>query len=146
MALAAVQTARAMGLEPGKDVSIIGFDDVPIAAWPAFGLTTYAQPVKAMIDTLVEHLVRAGHTVFAISWRNPTSDDRDLSMDDYRRLGVMAALDAVTAIVPGRGSRSGQVITPTFIRPALEKTVMLTPVPSTSGPNGYRPSTSAPSR
>jgi polyhydroxyalkanoate synthase len=52
--------------------------------------------------SLVEFLVSRGHTVFILSWKNPGPEDRDLGMEDYQRLGVMAALDAVSKIVPDR--------------------------------------------
>jgi len=53
-------------------------------------------------NSLVRHLVDAGHTVFMVSWRNPDLRDRDLGVEDYLRQGVRAAIDAVARIVQGR--------------------------------------------
>ena len=49
-------------------------------------------------NSLVRWLVAQGFTVFIMSWRNPDGSDRHLGMDDYRRLGIMEALDAIGAI------------------------------------------------
>jgi polyhydroxyalkanoate synthase len=47
--------------------------------------------------SLVESLVRAGQTVFALSWRNPAEEQRDWTLDTYAA-GVLEAADAITAI------------------------------------------------
>ncbi|HWL80836.1 MAG TPA: LacI family DNA-binding transcriptional regulator [Roseomonas sp.] len=46
------------GLSVPEDVAVIGFDDIPMGAWPAYRLTTLRQPVAAMVARTVE-LLRA---------------------------------------------------------------------------------------
>jgi poly[(R)-3-hydroxyalkanoate] polymerase subunit PhaC len=53
-------------------------------------------------NSLVKYLVDHGHTVFVVSWRNPGPEDRDLGLEDYREQGYLAALDAISAIIPDR--------------------------------------------
>lgn len=57
MALAAIDTLRyELGLKVPEQVSVVGFDDVPQAAWPAYDLTTYAQPLPEMIEAVLNLL------------------------------------------------------------------------------------------
>lgn len=59
MALSCLQAVVGCGLVPGEDVAVAGFDNVPIAAWPAFDLTTYAVPVPEIVETAWQRLISA---------------------------------------------------------------------------------------
>jgi len=77
----------------------------PILIVPAWIMKYYILDLSPH-NSMVRYLVDQGFTVFIVSWCNPSADQADLSLDDYRMRGVMAAVDAVSAIVPGRGIHS----------------------------------------
>ena len=61
MAFAVIDALRhTAGMRIPEDISIIGYDDVPMAAWPSYDLTTMRQPsgqmVTATVDTLLAQI------------------------------------------------------------------------------------------
>lgn len=63
MAIAAIDVARyEFGLTVGRDISIVGFDDIAMARWPSFALTTYGQSTARLVEETVATIqaVRAG--------------------------------------------------------------------------------------
>jgi len=58
MAFAVMDTLRhELGMSIPEDVSVVGYDDVPMAAWPAYDLTTVRQPANRMVAATVEILL-----------------------------------------------------------------------------------------
>ena len=63
MAFAVMDVLRSeLGLCVPDDISVVGFDDVPLAEWPAFDLTTVRQRANQMVaetvQTLLAHIER----------------------------------------------------------------------------------------
>ncbi len=56
-AFGAIDAARALGVKVPDDLWIVGYDDVDMASWESFSLTTARQPVDEMVRTGVQLLL-----------------------------------------------------------------------------------------
>ncbi|WP_426194998.1 PHA/PHB synthase family protein [Massilia sp. DWR3-1-1] len=108
-----LRPGRELAVTPGKVVlrnhliELLRYDSAtpqvherPLLIIPAWIMKFYILDL-APRQSLVAYLVEQGHCVYMISWRNPAAAERDLSLDDYRRLGIMEALNAIGRLHPG---------------------------------------------
>lgn len=73
----------------------------PVLITPAWIMKYYILDLTPK-HSLVKYLVKRGHTVFMISWKNPTKEDRNLSMESYLDLGIISALNIITKLIPNQ--------------------------------------------
>ena len=57
MALGAMRAINNKGLRVPQDISLVGFDDIPISECVYPSITTIAQPIKLLADVVVDYLV-----------------------------------------------------------------------------------------
>ena len=75
--------------------------EIPIVITPPWINKFYILDLKPK-KSFVLNLVSQGYTVFVISWKNPTKEMRNTSMDDYLSLGPLKAIEVAKAITKSK--------------------------------------------
>jgi LacI family transcriptional regulator, galactose operon repressor len=57
LAMGAMDGARARGVRVPEDLWIVGYDDIELASWGAYDLTTVRQPMEQMVSEAIELLL-----------------------------------------------------------------------------------------
>ncbi|MEM6478506.1 MAG: LacI family DNA-binding transcriptional regulator [Pseudomonadota bacterium] len=58
MAFAVIDALRhGRGIALGEDISVVGFDDVQMASWPSYDLSTWRQPSDEMVEAAVSRMM-----------------------------------------------------------------------------------------
>lgn len=75
IALGVLSALRAAGLRTPDDVTVVGFDDIPMAGWPLVGLTTVRCDLDALARAAVDLLTRQlrGEPVAPATLRMPVT-------------------------------------------------------------------------
>lgn len=58
MAIGAMNALYEIGLQPGRDVAVVGFDDIPMAQYVRPALTTLRQPIMEVGERVVDMVLR----------------------------------------------------------------------------------------
>jgi DNA-binding LacI/PurR family transcriptional regulator len=67
LAIYAIHAIEDLGLRPGHDLAVVGFDDLPLAAHTRPALTTVRQPFDQICDRLIETLLGVIDGEYAIA-------------------------------------------------------------------------------
>jgi LacI family xylobiose transport system transcriptional regulator len=85
-ALGVLEAARTKGIRVPRDLSVVGYDDVPVARWSSPALTTVHQPLKEMAE-------EATRLVLRMREGEATSTRMDLGVDLVVRQSTAAPRD-----------------------------------------------------
>ncbi|MBT3146336.1 LacI family DNA-binding transcriptional regulator [Neptunomonas phycophila] len=58
LAIATLDTARELGKKCPEDFGVLGFNDMSMASWNAYNLTTIKQPIKEMVTAAVDIIIK----------------------------------------------------------------------------------------
>ncbi|MFD3522376.1 LacI family DNA-binding transcriptional regulator [Streptomyces sp. NPDC058653] len=99
-ALGVLEAARVLGVQVPEDLSVVGYDDIPLAQWSSPALTTVHQPLLEMAEEAAQMLLRLRRGYQSGGPRPDTrSDARPDQADTRIEFGTRLVVRNSTAVV-----------------------------------------------